>query len=389
MQYPLDRLHYAIFQLLFLALVPSIVAATTAARQTGGIEQKLVEKNGQPSLPLLMQARDAELSSVTQGSLTGGTHAYSEKCAEIKSRFLKMASPNSTDDGGPWTSLASLSKPYPINVEGHVAKQFCFRITFYAPASPATAFDLLANVLRRPEWDELTERTEILQYLGGSDSINYVKMKAIWPTAARDSLLLSHITSRGSDDDEEFLNVGQSVEDSRMPEREAEGIVRMEAALAGQLVTRVSQSDRMRLGLEGENWSKVVQIADGDMKGWIPKSVIRFIATQAFPKSLTKVCRQLAQTPSRKESLLLRDLLARPANKPVRDLGSAAAAEEKPATPKAVIASSVVAPPAPAAVVRRRAGWMVWIRLILRYATPAIIAALTSLLFNMLMKRRS
>ncbi|KAJ2834649.1 hypothetical protein GGI24_000307 [Coemansia furcata] len=308
-----------------------------------------------------------------------------EKCAEIERQFLKMAS-NSTDDGGPWTPLTSLSKPYPITVEGHAEKQFCFRITFYAPASPATAFDLLANVLRRPEWDELTETTEVVQGLGHGDSINYVKMKAIWPTAARDSLLISHIASRG---DEGFLNVGQSIEDSRIPEKQAEGIVRMEAALAGQLVTRVSQDDRAKLGLEGENWCKVVQIADGDMKGWIPKSVIRFIATQAFPRSLTKVCKQLAKTPSRNESLLLRDLWATPVSKRMEDLRTGYV-DEKP--PRAVIASSRAATPTAkpdAGIVHvRRTRWVVWARLIMRYATPAIIAALTSLLFNFFMKRR-
>ncbi|KAJ2065475.1 hypothetical protein GGI17_000288 [Coemansia sp. S146] len=319
-----------------------------------------------------MQAKDTEPSVIQ--SPANGPHAYMEKCAEIERLFMKMAT-NGTDDGGPWTVLTSLSKPYPITVEGHAVKQFCFRITFYAPASPATAFDLLANVLRRPEWDELTDTTEVVQGLGHGDSINYVKMKAIWPTAARDSLLISHIVRR----DEGFLNVGQSIEDSRVPEKQAEGIVRMEAAMAGQLVTKVSRDDRTRLGLEGENWCKVVQIADGDMKGWIPKSVIRFIATQAFPKSLTKVCKQLAMTPSSNESLLLRNLWATPVSKRMEDL-SPSSVDEKPVAPKAVIASSrmATATPVGAVVHVRKARWVVWARLILRYATPAIIAALTT-----------
>ncbi|KAJ1931919.1 hypothetical protein GGF37_007232, partial [Kickxella alabastrina] len=59
----------------------------------------------------------------------------------------------------PWTPLVSISKPYPITVQGHVSKPFRFRVTFYAPTAPATAFDLLANVLLRPKWDELTEAT--------------------------------------------------------------------------------------------------------------------------------------------------------------------------------------------------------------------------------------
>ncbi|KAJ2895978.1 hypothetical protein GGI21_005085, partial [Coemansia aciculifera] len=179
-----------------------------------------------------------------------------------------------TTTGGPWTSLVTLSKPYPITIQGHSEKPFCFRILFYAPASPATAFDLLANILRRTEWDELTETTEIIEKLNNErsvDAIHYVRMKAIWPTSARDSVLISRLT-RTKDDG--FLNVSQSVEDRRVGEKQ--GVVRMEAALAGQLVTGVSEEERDRLGLVGENWCRVVQIADGDMKGWIPKSVIRF-----------------------------------------------------------------------------------------------------------------
>ncbi|KAJ2741259.1 hypothetical protein GGI20_005314 [Coemansia sp. BCRC 34301] len=278
-----------------------------------------------------------------------------------------------SDDSSTWTPLVSLPKPYPITIEGHVEKPFCFRVVFYAPASPATAFDLLANILRRTEWDELTESTEILQHLAQGDAIHYVKMKAIWPTAARDSVLISRIKKTKHEDEDAFLNVSQSIEDSRVPEKHAEGIVRMEAALAGQIVTNASREDRARLGLDGEHWCKVTQIADGDMKGWIPKSVLKFVATQALPRSLAKVCRQLAATQSRQESLLLRRLEE---------------VEEMP-VPKAVVAMAPAPPVAAAPVVRvGRATWLGWTRVLVRYATPAVIAALTSLVFHFYMRRR-
>ncbi|KAJ2509279.1 hypothetical protein IWW47_000081 [Coemansia sp. RSA 2052] len=319
----------------------------------------------------------------------------------------KTTTTDDDDDSSPWTSLVTIAKPYPITVQGHAERPFCFRVIFYAPASPATAFDLLANILRRTEWDELTDTTKVVQGLGKGDAIHYVKMKGIWPTAARDSVLISRITAirtkgngREGEEEDGFLNVSQSIEDSRIPEKQAEGIVRMEATLAGQLVTNVSRDDRARFGLEGDNWSKVVQIADGDMKGWIPKSVIKFVATQALPRSLTKVCRLLAAIPSTRESLLL----LRPPTEAGLSFSSGDA--EKPAlSARAVIASpasvalppspsppSVAAPPPPPstrAVVRvGRATWMGWTRVILRYATPAVIAALTSLVFHFYMRRR-
>ncbi|KAJ1839817.1 hypothetical protein LPJ73_006630, partial [Coemansia sp. RSA 2703] len=247
-------------------------------------------------------------------------HKYTAKCAELEKTFLQLAMQDeSKDANSPWIPLTTLSKPYSITVQGHVSKPFCFRITFYAPTSPATAFDLLADVLRRPEWDELTEATEIIEKLGQGDAIHYVKAKAIWPTAARDSLLLSHITSvdiDGSAADDQtkraYMNVSQSIVDDRVPERDAEGIVRMEAGLAGQLVTQATLEDKMRLGLQGDQWCRVVQIADGDLKGWIPKSVIKFIATQALPRSLTKVCQQLAVLSPSIESQLVCRMNAQP-----------------------------------------------------------------------------
>ncbi|KAJ2335644.1 hypothetical protein GGI00_001253 [Coemansia sp. RSA 2681] len=413
MQYPLDRLHYVMFQLLFFVLVPSLLAVS---QTTAGAEKNKPIAASDEGSGLLkpLHARDTG-NPHTTGAVVDSSHAYTEKCAEIERYFMTMAASAMTttadddDSSSPWTSLVTIAKPYPITVQGHAERPFCFRVIFYAPASPATAFDLLANILRRTEWDELTDTTRVVQGLGKGDAIHYVKMKGIWPTAARDSVLISRITAirtkgNGGEGEEEdgFLNVSQSIEDSRIPEKQAEGIVRMEATLAGQLVTNVSRDDRARFGLEGENWCKVVQIADGDMKGWIPKSVIKFVATQALPRSLTKVCRLLAAIPSTRESLLL----LRPPTEAA--LSFSPGDPEKPAalSARAVVASpasaallpsppppppSVVAPPPPStrAVVRvGRATWMGWTRVILRYATPAVIAALTSLVFHFYMRRR-
>ncbi|KAI8324445.1 Bet v1-like protein [Martensiomyces pterosporus] len=314
---------------------------------------------------------------------------------------MKLASQDDTAPGSPWTPLVSQTAPYPVTVQGHKTKPFCFRITFYAPTLPGTAFDLLANILRRPEWDELTETTRIVDQLSQADSIHYLKMKPVWPTAARDSVLISHIASvklGGSEKAEEagdgaeygYLNASQSIEDDRVPERKEEGIVRMEAGIAGQLVTLATKEDKERLGLVGENWCKVVQLADGDLKGWIPKSVIKFIATQALPRSLTKVSKQLAGMQHGMESQLIRNLTI-----PAAKAYSATAAP--PSSSSVPTAASSASAPAARRTVHHsssdlvrlsRAGWMPWIKIILRYAGPAVIASITSLVFNLLWQRR-
>ncbi|KAJ1942694.1 hypothetical protein FBU59_003128, partial [Linderina macrospora] len=225
-----------------------------------------------------------------------------------------MANQGESGSDSPWVPLASQGAPYHITVQGHKDRPFCFRITFFAPTLPGTAFDLLSDVLRRPDWDEMTEATRVVEKLNGADSIHYLKMKGIWPTAARDSLLVAHLASiplsTGETPEFGYLNATQSIIDDRVPERTADGIVRMEAAIAGQLVTLASKQDREAFGLQGENWSKVVQLADGDLKGWIPKNVIKFIATQAMPRSLTKVNKQLASLPPVLESQLIRGITA-------------------------------------------------------------------------------
>ncbi|KAJ1723537.1 hypothetical protein LPJ53_002106 [Coemansia erecta] len=402
LQYPLDRLHYSLFQLLFCVLVPAALNVVKGPQKPAVLSQGTPKSQG-ALMRDKMHLQDQTLQpQTTEQSAAGPSeptapHKYTAKCAELEKTFLQLATQDDSNAASsPWIPLTTVSKPYSIAVQGHVSKPFCFRITFYAPTTPATAFDLLADVLRRPEWDELTETTKIIEKLGQGDAIHYVKAKAIWPTASRDSLLLSHITSvdingTAAHDRSKraYMNVSQSIVDDRVPERDAEGIVRMEAGIAGQLITQATSADKARLGLEGEQWCRVVQIADGDLKGWIPKSVIKFIATQALPRSLTKVCQQLALLPPSLDSQLVCRMNAQP--------GMAA---PLPALPETVEkkraevqrpASSLSAATSGLRMVRSagsRNRWLVWIKIILKYAAPSIIAAITSVIVSLIIQRR-
>ncbi|KAJ2396868.1 hypothetical protein GGI23_003740 [Coemansia sp. RSA 2559] len=319
----------------------------------------------------------------------------------MEKTFMQMVSQNSSDDehnDSPWTPLASMTDPYPITIHGHATKPFCFRVSFYAPTTPATAFDLLADITRRHEWDELTDSTKVVEKLGHGDAIHYVKMKPIWPTSARDSVLLARITkvaiNSTVEGEDGYLNVSQSVEDSRIPEDPAGRIVRMEAGIAGQLIMDAPREDRMRLGLNGDNWCKVVQIADGDLKGWIPTSVLKFVATQALPRSLNKVCNQLAAIPTATESqLLARIAPPKSANNgiPVQGLAPTADDVDHRQTTKAAATALVRHAAGPAGSSRRLLhGWSSsgWFKIIMRYATPAVIAAVTSIIISIFFGER-
>ncbi|KAJ1667643.1 hypothetical protein IW140_001301 [Coemansia sp. RSA 1813] len=337
---------------------------------------------------------------------SGVQHKYMEKCTNMEKMFMQMATQHGNEpEDSPWTPLVSLTDPYPITIQGHATKPFCFRVTFYAPTTPETAFDLLADVTRRSEWDELTDSAKVVEKLGHGDAIHYVKMKAIWPTSARDSVLLARITKVDINNSIDggkkrgYLNVSQSVEDSRIPEDTAHGIVRMEAGIAGQLITDALQEDKARLGLDGDKWCKVVQIADGDLKGWIPSSVLKFIATQALPRSLTKVCGQLAAMPLSTESQLLARVAcpkdANNGNLAARTMGqtTAATTEQTIAVQgtRDGIDRQQSATTAASTLVRRRwsnGSWSAWFKVIMRYATPAVIAAITSIVVSIVLGER-
>ncbi|KAJ2452262.1 hypothetical protein EV183_003051 [Coemansia sp. RSA 2336] len=288
MQYPLDRLHYAMFQLLLAIAIPVVMVLSRWPGDAYRLEFARYDSQPQTHTESHCDAKESNASHAESKDVQvrSGKHRYSEQCVDIERKFMQMAL--SGESNSSWVPLTAMKQPYPITVQGHEDKPFCFRIVFYAPTSPSTAFDLLASILRRPEWDELTESTKVIESLGPGDAIHYVKMKPVWPTAARDSLLLSHLAKVQASDGPGYLNVSQSIEDTRVPEYKQAGIVRMEAGIAGQLITGVTEQEREQLGLANGPWCKVVQIADGDLKGWIPKSVIKFIATQALPRSLTK-----------------------------------------------------------------------------------------------------
>jgi hypothetical protein len=178
-----------------------------------------------------------------------------------------------------------------VKIHKNPAKDNCFRIEFELESSPETSFDLISDISRRPIWDEMCETGKILQKVNETTNIIYVKMKPIWPVASRDAVLFSHYRRLP---DGRLLNVTKSLDSSVYPEEQ--GIVRMDAGIAGQICS-----------LTSSNTTRVIQIADGDLKGWIPKSVLKFVATTALPNSLAKVNSIVKSLPIQCNSYLLNE----------------------------------------------------------------------------------
>jgi hypothetical protein len=116
----------------------------------------------------------------------------------------------------------------------------------------------------------MTERTRIVERLNTTSRVQHINIKAIWPTSARDLLLLSHVRKLSTT---RFLAVTTSVNHPSVPE--VPGVVRMWADCAGQICEKIL--------VGGVEKTRVLQIADGDPRGWIPKSVI----TMGAPYQLT------------------------------------------------------------------------------------------------------
>ncbi|KAI8585752.1 hypothetical protein BDZ88DRAFT_335454 [Geranomyces variabilis] len=229
---------------------------------------------------------------------------YSYRLAKMKSLFLSMADPAALSAGSDssdsatttpqheWQLLASLPSPS-LSVYKRTDTDFCIKVVADLHCTPETAFDMLADVTRRGDWDDLCEETGVVEVVDRASRVQFVKTKGVWPASPRDTLVLAYVEKLP---DGRFLNVAQSVTHARFPPREADGIVRMEAKISGQLVGPKEGHPGM---------CTVIQINDADLKGWIPKSVIGFIATKSIPNSFKKLDQILATAESQTVSAMI------------------------------------------------------------------------------------
>jgi hypothetical protein len=156
-----------------------------------------------------------------------------------------------------------------------------FKVFAQVNTSSASAFDLFVDIHKRPLWDQLCEQGEVAGYLDHWTRLVYMRMKSIWPTTARDILLRATIRNLGN---ERYLMISKSTEHASYPP--VSGCIRMHANCIGQLFIPL-----------GKDRCQIIQLADTDMKGWIPKSVVGFVATKAIPRAFSKITDALLAEP--------------------------------------------------------------------------------------------
>lgn len=155
--------------------------------------------------------------------------------------------------GSPW-----------IEVFQYKARPMCYKIVARMNSSASVTFDAMCDLDRRSDWDPMCVEARVLEEVKAlpGTTVQYIRTKAVWPTASRDTVVLGTIKEL---EDGRLFMVNASVEHPSMPERVKEKIVRMETAVAGHIITPE----------EGFLSCRLVQVLDADLKGWIPDKVIQ------------------------------------------------------------------------------------------------------------------
>lgn len=223
---------------------------------------------------------------------------YATTISTITKEFFTLLSPTSDPQ---WTQVATGTNPH-LKVYQHVDSNFRVKVIAYLHTTPESAFDLLGNVARRMEWDDMTTHAEVIEQLSPCTRIQRVQTKGIWPVGPREVVVVSHSFLNEKN---EYVIVTKSTTHPKAPVRDAEGVIRMEAKIAAQLVRKVPEHMMSVLGPDAENWCEIIQVADGDPKGWIPSSVMKFVSATALPASMRRLNELLKRLPKRTTSEIM------------------------------------------------------------------------------------
>ncbi|KAF9080067.1 hypothetical protein BGX23_002716 [Mortierella sp. AD031] len=301
----LDNVHYVFFELIFVLafrklfglpdlserLFPAQVAVQSAETirpiktSLANGTAKLALANGAPTTTatttIKKKAKKAATSKTPTATATASAgpkktkkkeQPYARELAAMEKRFMDYI-----DNKDIWVKVFEETSPGMIEVYQYKDRPMCYKVIAVMDNTPAVAFDTLSEVSRRLEWDPLCEEARTLTEISPGVKVQYVRTKGLWPTSSRDTVVLGTIKEL---DDGRYFNVTSSVEHSLMPERTKEKFVRMEMAVAGQIIgPEPGQPNKCRL----------VQLMDADLKGWIPEKVIQLVSTKAVPEGIRNV----------------------------------------------------------------------------------------------------
>jgi hypothetical protein len=182
------------------------------------------------------------------------------------------------DEQGSWPGLGCVHKARGLAL--------CFKSHQRLPNSAAACFTLITDTPNRKQWDTTCDSIQVVEVLDAWTSIVHYRAIAVWPTAQRELVLLSH---RRVLADGRLLNVSQSVQHPAVPEPSAaSGIIRGVMDVAGAILVPADN---------GRDECDMINVTNLDPKGNIPEWVVKLSTNKKTPagmKILRELCGALA-----------------------------------------------------------------------------------------------
>ncbi|KAF9582120.1 Collagen type IV alpha-3-binding protein [Lunasporangiospora selenospora] len=289
----LDRIHYVFFELIFVIAfrrvfgIPDLAERLFPAREPA----QAIEANPAAKTPTTTTSSSVDVAGANKEATTTKKkskktsrkpkvvkeHIYAREMAAMEKTFFDYVNDNAI-----WELVhEEQSSSLTIQVHQYKARPMCYKIISVMKGTPATTFDLLCDVAKRTEWDPLCVEAKSLASISPGVKVHYVRTKGMWPTASRDTVVLGFVKDLGEG---RLCNITSSIEHPSMPVRAKESIVRMDTAVAGQIVEPIPGDS---------NSCRLIQILDTDLKGWIPDKLIQMVSTKAVPEGIRKINKML------------------------------------------------------------------------------------------------
>ncbi|TPX31770.1 hypothetical protein SmJEL517_g04972 [Synchytrium microbalum] len=272
LSFKLDNLHILLAEIIVAALFHKYIglpdASDSLSKVLGGSDAAAATTSNQVAR-IPTSSSPAPSSGAASQSGAPRKNAYPGMSESMIKEFLELADTVHPKESDPWALVASVANPW-IEVYKKANTDFCFKVLVELETTPETIFDTLADIDHRRDWDEMCEDAGVVDNVDANTKVQYMKTKGVFPAASRDALVLAYV---GKLKDGRYINVTKSVPHEGVPAL-TNGTIRMEVKIAGQVVgpspTRPGHC-------------RITQVADGDLKGWLPKSVVSFVATKAVP----------------------------------------------------------------------------------------------------------
>lgn len=109
------------------------------------------------------------MSATEEGKADGAHHQHAQQIANMTKMFLEMAE-MSQDAENPWTLVASLTNPT-VDVFKLQNTDFCIKVLADLNCTPETAFDMLSDITKRGEWDDLCEESGVIEIIDSATKV--------------------------------------------------------------------------------------------------------------------------------------------------------------------------------------------------------------------------